>query len=289
MLIGIEGRGTLFSVLVGDATGDVVARESFPATTPQETLERVVAFAREHAGAEGVDAAGIACFGPLDFERGLVTYTLKPGWQGYPIVDHVRDALDAPTVIDTDVNAAALAEGRARGVDDLLYVTIGTGTGIGAGPLVGGRSVHGLSHPEMGHLPVTRHPDDGFESRCPYHPSCLEGFATSKAMAERWGVPVEQTPAEGIELEAWYLAQLVVSATYMLSPRVVVVDGGVTALPGMLDALRRATLERLSTDPAVASITADIDAYVQLSVLDGDAAALGALALAQQIVRATAE
>lgn len=283
MLVGIEGRGTLFTALVADDSGAVVARGTFPATTPEETLDRVVDYVRGEVGADGVDAAGIACFGPLDLQRGIVTYTLKPGWQGYPLVDHVSTALGAPTVIDTDVNAAALAEGAARGVENLLFITIGTGTGIGAGALAEGRPLHGASHPEMGHLPVTRHPDDPFESRCPYHPACLEGFATSKAMAERWGVPVEDAPADAVRLEAWYLAQLVTTATYVLSPELVVVDGGVAALPGLLDALREETRARLSTDPAVAAITGDIDAYVHRSVLEGDAAALGALALARSI------
>jgi fructokinase len=283
MLVGIEGRGTLFTALIADDSGATVARATVPATTPEETLDRVIDFVRDSVGAASIDAAGIACFGPLDLERGLVTYTLKPGWQGYPLVDHVSTALGAPTVIDTDVNAAALAEGTARGVENLLFITIGTGTGIGAGALAEGRPLHGASHPEMGHLPVTRHPDDPFDSRCPYHPACLEGFATSKAMVERWGVPVEDAPLEAVRLEAWYLAQLVTAATYMLSPEVIVVDGGVAALPGLLEALRDETRIRLSTDPAVAAITADIDAYIQLSVLEGDAAALGALALAASI------
>lgn len=286
MLVGIEGRGTLFSCLIGEDDGTIVARTTVPATTPAETLGLVVDYVRDQLGATGrVDATGIACFGPLDLERGLVTYTLKPGWQGYPIVDHLRDALGAPAVIDTDVNAAALAEGRFRGVDDLLFVTIGTGTGIGAGALAHGRPVHGASHPEMGHAPVTAHPDDSFASRCPYHPACLEGFATSKAMAERWGVPVEETPEAGIRLEAWYLAQLVTAATYMLSPRVVVIDGGVAALPGLIEAVREQTRARLSDDPAVSSIVASIDSYVQRSLLEGDAAAVGALALAREELR----
>lgn len=283
MFVGIEGRGTEFSCAIGRSMDDIVARTTYPTTDPTETLGRAVEFVRESGHADAVTAAGIACFGPLDLVRGLVTYTFKPGWQGFPIVDYVRDALDVPVVIDTDVNAAAIAEGAARGVGNLLFVTIGTGTGIGAGALADGHPVHGLSHPEMGHLPVTRHPDDPMAGLCPYHGDCLEGLATSKAMVARWGVPVEESSPEAIELEAWYLAQLAAAATYMLSPEVIVVDGGVAKLPGLIDALRIATRERLSTDPAVASITSDIDSYIHGSVLGGDAAVLGALTMAGNI------
>ncbi len=279
MYAGIEGRGTEFLAVVGTGPDRIVAEARFPATTPEETLGAVVEF----LAPQPIRAAGIACFGPLDLVGGRVTYTLKPGWQGFAIVDTVAAGLGVPVVLDTDVNAAAVAEAHRRGRDNLLFITIGSGTGIGAGALVDGRPIHGLSHPEMGHLPVTRHPDDPMPGRCPYHGDCLEGLATSAAMVQRWGVPVERMPPAAIELEAFYLAQLATAATYMLSPEIVVLGGAVAGLPGMLGALREATLARLSGDPAVAPLTADIDSYVDTSDLGGQAAVLGALILATRL------
>lgn len=285
MFVGIEGRGTEFVCLIGRTADDILTRSTVPTTTPDETLGRVVDVIRDASARFGpVRAAGVACFGPLDLAKGSVTYTLKPGWQGFPIVNSVRQALSVPVVLDTDVNAAAVAEGRARGVRSLLFITIGTGTGIGAGALADGRPVHGLSHPEMGHLPVTRHLDDPMAGRCPYHGDCLEGLATGKAMVERWGEPAGDWGAHAVRLEGWYLAQLATAATYMLSPELIVLDGGVARAPGMIVEVRAATLERLADDPAVAGITADIDAYIDGSSLDGDAAARGALVLATEAV-----
>lgn len=274
MFAGIEGRGTEFVVVLGEGPGEVASRVTYPATSPQETLALATGYIRDQGGA---DAVGIACFGPLDLERGLVTFTLKPGWQNFPLVDTVREALGVPVTLTTDVNAAAVAEAAARGVDDLVFVTIGTGTGIGAGVVAGGAPVHGRSHPEVGHLTVRRHPSDSFAGVCPYHGDCLEGLATGKAMAARG-------PVEGaLELQAFYLAQLVTAMTYVTSPQLVVIDGALPRETAFIPALRLAVAERFGTDPAVAGIVADLENYLQPSILDGDAAALGALALASRL------
>jgi fructokinase len=292
MLAGVEGRGTEFRWLIGTGPDDVRAGGTVPTTTPAETLDRVTADLRAQEPRFGrIAAVGVACFGPLDMRPaspgyGRLSSPLKPAWQGFDLVGAVREALPVPVALDTDVNAAALGEraaGAGRGHDHLAFVTVGTGTGIGAGVLVEGRPLHGATHPEMGHLPVARHPSDRFAGRCPHHRDCLEGLAASAAMAHRWRRPVADLgslPEPALRLEAWYLAQLATALTYLFSPEVIVIDGAVPALPGMLAAIRAETGARLGGDPAVGWITASIDEYLTGSALGGRAAAIGALALA---------
>jgi fructokinase len=298
VLAGIEGRGTEFHCVVGTGPEDVLAAAAFPATTPEQTLARVTGWLREQEPRFGpVTAVGIACFGPLELRAGAAGYgrlvsPLKPGWRGFDLVGAVRRVLPVPVALDTDVNAAALAE-RAVGAgrDQLAFVTLGTGTGIGAGVLVDGRPVHGGRHPEMGHLPVARHRSDRLAGRCPYHGDCLEGLASSAAMAQRWDRPVAELgalPGPAIRLEAWYLAQLTTALTYLFAPELIVLDGAVPALPGMLAALRAETRDRLGDDPALAGVTGSIDDYLVRSGLGGRAATLGALALARAAVAGSA-
>jgi fructokinase len=293
VLAGIEGRGTEFHCVVGTGPDDVRAGAAFPTTTPEQTLARVTGYLQEQEARFGpVTAVGIACFGPLELRPGAAGYgrlisPLKPGWQDFDLVGAVRRVLPVPVAVDTDVNAAAVAE-RAVGAgrDQLAFVSTGTGTGIGTGVLVDGRPVHGSRHPEMGHLPVARHRSDRLAGRCPYHDDCLEGLASSAAMAQRWGRPVSELdslPEPAIRLEAWYLAQLMTALTYLFAPELIVLDGAVPAIPGMLAALRTETLVRLGDDPALARVTGSIDSYLVRSGLAGRAATLGALALAQAV------
>lgn len=287
MLAGIEGRGTEFHCVIGTGPTDVRASAAFPATDPQSTLDRVTGWLREQQPRLGrIAAVGIACFGPLDLRPdspgyGRLTSPLKPGWQDADLAGPVRRALPVPVTVDTDVNAAALGEqaaGAGRGLRQLGFVTLGTGTGIGAAVLVDGRPVHGRGHPEMGHLPVARHPSDQLAGRCPYHCDCLEGLAAGAALAGRGRPPY---PEPVIRLQAWYLAQLTTALTYLYAPERIVLDGAVIALPGMLEAIRTATGDRLGPDPAVAAVTGAIDQYLVTSQLAGRAAALGALVLAR--------
>jgi fructokinase len=274
---GIAGSGTRFECVVGTGPGDVHETAAFPTTTPEETLDLVTRYLLRFGR---LDAVGIACFGPLDLRRGRITSTLKNGWRDCDIAGVVRSVVPAPVGLDTDVNSAAIAEralGAARGCDDIVFVTIGAG--IGAGALVAGRPVHGRAHPEMGHLPVTRHPSDPLAGRCPHHGDCLEALATATAIADR-NLPGDAAT----RLAAWYLAQLTVALTYVLSPERIVVDCDVLALPGLLPALRAATRDRLADDPAVAAITSDVGEYLVPSALDGRAALLGTLALAETVV-----
>ena len=218
-----------------------------PTTSPEETLHSTTAFFRACA-ADGYGPAslGIGSFGPIDPDPasatwGYITSTPKPGWKDRDIAGILGRTLGIPVGFDTDVNAAALAEatmGAGLGLDPVLYLTIGTG--IGGGALVNGKLLHGLMHPEMGHIRVARHVGDTFPGRCPFHNDCLEGMASGPAVADRWGVRGEQLGPDhpAWDLEAWYLAQGIVSLAMILSPRAVILGGGVMAVRGMLDRVR---------------------------------------------------
>ena len=208
---------------------------------PAETMAAVVDYFRR---AGPVEALGVATFGPVDFASGSITTTPKPGWRHYPLRDVLERELGVPVGFDTDVNGAALAEARCgagQGVEDLVYFTVGTG--IGGGAITGGRLAHGLMHPEMGHLLVRRAEEEvpGFGGVCPYHGDCLEGMASGPAMEARWGHRAEALDANhpAWRVEADYLAQACIAAACVLSPRVIVLGGGVmeqTHLIGMIRA-----------------------------------------------------
>jgi fructokinase len=284
---GVEAGGTKFVCALGTGPDGVTATTSFPTTTPGETLGRVVEFiARER---DAVEAIGVASFGPVDLRADSATYghitsTPKPGWQRTDVVGALRAAFAVPVGFDTDVNGAALAEGRwgaARGLDTFAYVTVGTGIGVGA--MVGGRLVHGLLHPEAGHLVVRRHPDDAFAGACPFHGDCLEGLASGPAVAGRWQRPGSDLGPHrdaAIELEAWYLAQLATTLTYVLSPQRIVLGGGLLNLPGLLAAIRALTVELLGGYLDTPVITQQVDRYLVPPGLGDRAGVLGGIALA---------
>ncbi len=249
-----------------------------PTTTPAETLGRAADFFRTHA--ERVAAIGIASFGPIDLDErsptfGWVTTTPKPGWARANVVGAFR-ALSVPVAFDTDVNGAALGEhrwGAGHGVDPFVYVTVGTG--IGGGAIVNGRPLHGLVHPEMGHLAIPRDPADPFAGACPYHGDCLEGLASAVALRARWGAAPQTLPAghEAWPLQARYLALGVVAIAAVLSPRRVALGGGVMRAAGLLERVRHEVEARLAGYVRAPELVAP--------ALGERAGVLGGLALAQ--------
>jgi fructokinase len=283
---GIEAGGTKFVCVVGTGPEDIAAEETFPTGPPGETLERALAF---FAGNGPLAAVGIAAFGPVELRTsspayGSITTTPKPGWSGVDLAGHVGGALGVPVGIDTDVNGAALAEGRwgaARGLDSFVYLTVGTG--IGGGAVAGGRPVHGLVHPEMGHVTVPRQPGDDYVGGCPFHGDCLEGMASGTAIAGRWGRRGEELrPDElerAVELEAAYLGAGLRNVVYALAPERVVIGGGVSRLPGLFPLLRRALAASLGGYPGLPEHEAD--GFVVPAALGRLAGAAGALILAE--------
>jgi fructokinase len=290
MFGGIEAGGTKFVCAVGTGPGDVRAQSRFPTTTPDETIGRAVDFFRQQATEVGALAAiGIGSFGPLDLRPGsptfgFITSTPKPGWANTDLAGRVQRAVNVPVSFDTDVNAAAWGEwrwGAAQGLDTFVYLTIGTG--IGGGGLVNGHLMHGLVHPEMGHvlLPHDR-ARDPFGGSCPFHSACFEGLASGPAMEKRWGVRAENLPPNhpAWPLEAHYIALALVNYVCTLSPQRIILGGGVMAQAGLFPLIRAEVATLLAGYVRAPEIAERIDDYIVPPALGARAGVLGALALA---------
>ena len=245
MIAGIELGGTKTVVAVGTSDGSITEEWRFPTTSPEVTMAHAIDWLRERGTPSAI---GVGAFGPLGVVRGRTSYgkllaTPKPGWAHFSLLNSLKGAFpDASLTIETDVNAAALAEARlgaATGLDDVAYITIGTG--IGAGILSGGHLIHGALHPEFGHLKVPRKPDDPFVGVCPFHSDCLEGLASGPSIAARWGVPAVDLPLghPAWETEAWYLAHGALSLLGIVSPARVIIGGGVSQALGFHEQTNR--------------------------------------------------
>jgi fructokinase len=259
----IEAGGTKFVCLVGRDPENVAASTTFPTTDPETTLRTATAFFEREAAARnaGLAAIGIASFGPVELRRdhpefGHITRTPKPGWSGTDIVGTMMRSSRVPIGFDTDVNGAALAEGRwgaARGLQSYAYITVGTGVGVGL--VAGGRVVHGLVHPEAGHVAVRRRKGDRFEGSCPYHGECLEGMASGPALAARFGKPGselnEAEKEQAAELVAGYVADGIRNVIYTVAPERIVFGGGVSDLPDLMPRLRHHLAESLGGYPGL--------------------------------------
>jgi fructokinase len=292
LLGGIEGGGTKFVCAVGTPKGEVLAEVRFPTTSPGETLDRIISFLKEQINILGPLASiGVASFGPLDprpssEKFGHILPTPKPGWTNADLVGPLRVAFDVPVSFDTDVNGAALGEwrwGAARGLETFIYLTIGTG--IGGGGLVNGELMHGLLHPEMGHIPLPHDRGaDPFEGACPFHGDCLEGLASGLAMGQRWGVAAESLPPDhpAWELEAGYIALALRTFICTLSPERIILGGGVMEQTHLLPLVRKKTLATLNGYIQAPQILQRIDTFIVSPELAGRAGILGALVLAER-------
>ncbi len=289
MLLGaLEAGGTKMICSLGDEQGHLLDRARFETRSPEETMPELL----QYFAGKGIDALGIGSFGPLDLKPssptyGCITTTPKVKWQHYPLKKAFEDALNVPVALDTDVNAAVLAEqqlGAARGVGTCLYVTVGTG--IGGGVMVNGELVHGLIHPELGHMLLRPAKDDpapdGF---CPFHVSCAEGLASGTAIGKRWGTRAEELPLEhpAWQLEADYLAQLCMNALAVFSPEKIILGGGVMQKAGLIGLVRQ-SLQRMAGGYWQHKMLGEgIDEYIVLPALNGNSGAIGALLLASSV------
>ncbi len=291
---GVEIGGTNVRCVIADGPDAIHAATTVPTTTPDETFARVLAFFRVRAAGVPLRALGVASFGPLDLDErsptfGSIRATPKPGWSSVDILGGLGTPLGVPSSLDTDVNGAAIAEhrwGAARGVGTLVYITVGTG--IGGGGMIDGRAMHGLVHPEMGHMRVPHDRDlDPFPGACPFHGDCLEGLASGPALAARWGVAPESLGSDhqAWDLEARYLAIAIVNVIAVMSPERIVIGGGVMHQPTLLVRIR-SHVARLLAGYTPSSAIRSMDAYIVSPALGDRAGVLGAIALADAMAGA---
>lgn len=292
---GIEAGGTKMVCAVGSGPDDLRAEVRFPTAAPAETLAQIIAFFQEQQARAPLAAIGIGSFGPVDLRpesptRGFVTTTPKPGWANADFAGPIGRALGVPVGFDTDVNVAALGErrwGAAQSLHTFVYLTIGTG--VGGGGFVGGQPLHGLIHPEMGHMLVPHDRQaDPYEGNCPYHGDCLEGLACGPALELRWGARAETFGADhpAWPLEAHYIALALVNCITLLSPQRIVLGGGVMAYAPLFPLIRSRVQDLLNgyvQSPAIT--TAAIDGYIVPPGLGARSGVLGAIALAEQTHR----
>lgn len=278
---------------VGDENGTITERRVFVTRTPQETLPALISFFRERR----IDALGIGCFGPVELNRnsenyGFILTTPKTEWIHCDIVGAFSRGLHVPIGFDTDVNAACIGEaewGAARGVDSCIYVTIGTGIGVGV--MAERRLLHGMLHPEAGHILLARHPHDGCRRGvCPYHTNCFEGLASGPAIAARWSRPAEELAerTEVWQLEAYYIGQALCNYIMTLSPERIILGGGVMHQTQLLP-LVRAQVETALGGYLQTPQLQDMAQYIVPPALHDDQGVMGCLKLAAEALRESLE
>jgi fructokinase len=284
---GIEAGGAKWVCAVGSGPADMRALTTFPTTAPDETITRALEF---FAGNGSLEAVGVGSFGPIDLRRssrsfGYITTTPKPGWAQTDVAGRLRESLAVPVAFDTDVNAAALGEhrwGAAVGLDSFCYITVGTG--IGGGVVANGRLVHGLLHPEVGHMRIPHDQvADPFAGSCPYHGDCFEGLASGEAMRQRWGRDARDLDEDAPwQLEAQYLALGLVNVVCALSPERIILGGGVMKQPGLLARVQERLRDLLAGYFDAPELKDEIGDFVLPPGLGDRAGVLGAIALAQE-------
>lgn len=294
MLYGaLEAGGTKMICAVGNEDGQILDQVSIPTGTPEETMPQIIEYFRAKIDVpeeeDKIKAIGVACFGPVDVRPnsktyGNILYTPKIPWRNFPMVKTLREALDnIPVGFDTDVNGSLLGEatwGCAKGLSDAVYFTIGTGIGMGA--MSGGNLIHGMLHPEAGHIKMAPIPGDEYAGHCPNHGTCFEGMACGPALEARWGKPGKELRdmPEVWDLEAKYIAQALTSIIYTLSPQKIILGGGVMGQAQLFPLIRKYVLEYIN-DYIDTKELRNINAYITPAALNGNQGIMGALKLAE--------
>ncbi|MBD5393706.1 MAG: ROK family protein [Lachnospiraceae bacterium] len=286
MLLGaLEAGGTKMVCAIGNEKGEIFEQVSIPTETPEITIPKMISYFKE----KKVEALGIACFGPIDPDKksatyGYITSTPKLAWTNCNIVGAFEEALGCPVGFDTDVNGSVLGEvtfGQAKGKSSVIYITIGTG--VGAGIYIEGNLLHGMLHPEAGHVLMRKRNDDTYEGKCPYHKACLEGLAAGPAIEERWGVSARELKdrAEVWDLEAYYIAQALTGYILTVSPEMIILGGGVMHQEQLFPMIRSYVKEMLNGYIKTEEID-DLDHYIVPASLNDDQGIMGCLELARQ-------
>ena len=283
VIAAVEAGGTKFIYGLGNEKGEIIDKINIPTTTPEETMSKVIEYFKD----KKFDVMGVGSFGPIDPVKssetyGYITKTPKPYWSDYNIIGELKKHFNVPMEFDTDVNGAALAEawwGAGKGLKNIIYITVGTG--IGAGAVVNGTMLQGLTHPEMGHIFLKKHPDDKFQGRCPFHKDCLEGMAAGPAIEDRWGKKgQEMTNDDRVwEMEAYYLAQALVNYILILSPQKIIMGGGVMKQQQLFPLIRKYVQEFLNNYVYKREILEKIDEYIVYPGLGDEAGFTGSIAL----------
>ncbi len=290
MLLGaLEAGGTKMVCAIGDETGKIIDRISIPTETPEITMPKLIDFFKKYELA----ALGVGTFGPADLNPKSATYghilaTPKLAWKDYDIRGEFERSLNIPVGFDTDVNAAALGEatfGCMQDVDTGIYITIGTGVGVGT--MVNRKLLHGMLHPEGGHILLERNPSDTYKGKCPFHSNCMEGLAAGPAIEGRYGkkaFDLKDVP-EVWELEAEYIAKALVNYILILSPQRIVLGGGVMHQEQLFPLVRQKTVELLNGYMNTKEIE-NIDSYIIPPSLNDNQGVMGCIRLALDALEA---
>ncbi len=285
MLFGaLEAGGTKMVMAIGNEHGEILEQLSIPTETPDITMIKIIDYFKD----KEIEALGIGSFGPIDLDKGSITYgsitsTPKLAWVNYNIVNELKSALQLPIGFDTDVNASALGEatwGSMKGLNSGIYITIGTGVGVGV--YMNGSLLHGMLHPEAGHVLLSKHPEDTFEGVCPYHPNCMEGLASGPSIEKRWNKKAyELTDNLKVwELEAYYIAQGIVNYILTLSPHKIVLGGGVMHQEQLFPLIRK-EVARLLNGYIKTRQMEELDQYIVPASLKDNQGILGCIQLAK--------
>ncbi len=288
MLYGaLEAGGTKMVCAIGDENGHILEQISIPTELPHETIPKIIDYFR----AKEISALGIACFGPIDLNRQSETYgyilsTPKEGWRNYDIVGEIGSALGIPVGFDTDVNGSLLGEvtwGCARGLTDAIYLTIGTG--IGGGVLSNGKLLHGMLHPELGHIMLPKSASDPGECVCPFHDSCLEGLASGPSIEKRWGKSGKELAGDSKvwELEAEYIGTALVNYCMTVSPQKIILGGGVMHQEQLFPLIRKVFKDKMA-GYIDTKLLQNLDEYIVPASLNDDQGIMGAVKLAMDAV-----
>lgn len=284
MLLGaLEAGGTKMVLALGNENGEILEQVSIPTETPAVTLPKIIDYFKD----KNIQALGIGSFGPIDLNResktyGYITSTPKLAWVNCDIAGFLGKELGVPVGFDTDVNGSALGEatwGSTKGLGTSIYITIGTGVGVGV--FQNGKLLHGMLHPEAGHVLLSRHPEDSFQGVCPYHSNCLEGLASGPSLEKRWGKKAFEIPADDIawEIESYYIAEALVGYILTLSPHRIVLGGGVMHQTQLFPLIRNHVKTLLNGYLKTPELE-DLDSYIVPAALNDDQGIMGCLKLA---------
>lgn len=284
----LEAGGTKMVLAIGDETGKIYEQTSIPTTTPEETMPKLIAYFQD----KEIEALGVGCFGPVDVREDSDTYgtildTPKLPWRNYNIRKELQEQLNVPVALDTDVNGSCLGEmvyGDAKGLKNVVYVTIGTG--IGAGIAVDGKLIHGMLHPEAGHILIRKHAQDTYEGKCPYHKTCFEGLAAGPGIGERAGKSADQLSEHDSiwDMEADYIAQALMNYIFIVSPERIILGGGVMHQLHLFPKIRAKVKEYIAGYLRTKELE-DLEHYIVPSSLNDNQGILGCFALAVQALK----